>query len=167
MKNNMTTPGLIMALAASAWLVGCRATSEKRGESETAPEGTTALEPAYRGLPKSGPVSFAHHIKPILESKCLPCHSPPYGENGFRLDSREHAFASGANGARIIPGRPDQSLLLSLSTTHAGVAVMPKVGNRVTRTESQLLRQWIIEGAPWPKGRAGDLFPAENWLEKD
>lgn len=155
------------AALAAVLLVGCRSTPHGDEGSETAPEGTTALAPEYRRLPTSGPVSFANQVKPILESKCLPCHSPPYGMNGFRLDSREYAFARGAGGPRIIPGKPDESLLVALSSAHAGVAVMPRVGNRVTKTESLLLRQWILEGAHWPKGSAGDLFPRENWLEKD
>ena len=167
MKNKLITSAKIATLVAAALLVGCRSVPDEDDGSETAPEGTTALAPEYRRLPASGPVSFAHQVKPILESKCLPCHSPPYGMNGFRLDSRGYAFARGAAGARIIPGRPDESLLLALSSAHAGVAVMPKVGNRVTKTESLILRQWILEGAPWPAGRAGDLFPIENWLEKD
>ena len=167
MKHTLITSTCITVLAAAALLAGCRTTPDEDEGSETAREGTTALAPEYRRLPASGPVSFAHQVKPILESKCLPCHSPPYGMNGFRLDSRDYAFARGAAGARIIPGKPDESLLLALSSAHAGVAVMPKVGNRVTKTESLILRQWILEGAHWPAGQAGDLFAIENWLEKD
>lgn len=154
-------------MLAAAFLVGCSSTRSGDDGSETALEGTTALAPEYRRLPASGPVSFEHQVKPVLESKCVPCHSPPYGMNGFRLDNRDYAFARGTAGPRIVPGRPDESLLLALSSVHAGVAVMPKVGNRVTKTESLILRQWILEGAHWPTGRAGDLFPRENWLEQD
>ncbi len=158
---------LVSSAVVATLLISCRSTPDEDAGSETAPEGTTALAPEYRRLPASGKVSFEHQIKPILESKCLPCHSPPYGMNGFRLDNRAHAFARGAAGQRIIPGKPDESLLLALSSAHAGVAVMPKVGNRVTKTESLILRQWILEGAQWPAGKAGDLFPRENWLEKE
>ena len=167
MKNKLFTSAKIAAHVAAALLVGCRSVPDEDDGSETAPEGTTALAPEYRRLPASGPVSFAHQVKPIFESKCLPCHSASYGMGGFRLDSRRHAFANGAAGARIVPGSPDASLLLALSSAHSGMDVMPKVGNRVTKIESLILRQWILEGAPWPLGRAGDLSRSGNWIKTD
>ena len=149
MKNKLITSSAIAALAAAPFLFGCRSVPNEEEGSETAPEGTTALSPEYRRLPASGPVSFTHQVKPILESKCLPCHSASGGVNGFRLDTRTHAFARSAAGARIIPGRPDESLLLALSSAHDGMDVMPRVGNRVTKVEILILRQWILEGALW------------------
>ena len=167
MKSKLITSSAIAALVAVPFLFGCRSVPGEDEGSETAPEGTTALAPEYRRLPASGPVSFAHQVKPILESKCLPCHSASEGGNGFRLDTGSHAFARGAAGARIIPGKPDESLLLALSSAHAGMDVMPRVGNRLTRVEMLILRQWIIEGARWPAGRAGQLSPSDNWLRTD
>lgn len=158
---------LLCCLVMTGLLAGCQSTNDEEQGPETAPEGMTAIPPELRGLPKTGKVSFALQVKPVLESKCLPCHCPPQGMNGFRLDSREHAFASGAAGPRIVPGNPDASLLLAFASTHQNVPVMPRVGNRLTKTESLILRQWIKEGADWPRGRAGDLFARENWLEPE
>lgn len=167
MKNASLTSANIAALFAATFLVGCRSVTDQEEGSETAPEGTTALTPEFRKLPDSGPVSFAHQVKPILESKCLPCHSASDSVNGFRLDSRSHAFVKGAAGARIVSGKPDESLLLALSSAHRGMDVMPKVGNRVTKIESLILRQWILEGASWPSGAAGVLTPSKNWINHD
>ena len=167
MKHAPSISASIAALFAAALLAGCHIVKDKDEGSETAPEGTTALAPEFRRLPKEGPVSFAHQVKPILESKCLACHRTSYGMGGFRLDNRSNAFAKGAAGRRIVPGRPDASLLLALSSAHRGIDVMPKVGNRVTKIENLILRQWILEGAPWPSGRAGDLTPSENWIRSD
>jgi hypothetical protein len=112
-------------------------------------------------------VSFEHQVKPILESKCLACHSEASAPWGFRLETRELAFAPGPSGARIVPGRPDHSLILALASTHKNVAVMPLVGNRLTATESKILRRWIAEGAVWPRGKAGLLKPSDDAIRPE
>lgn len=159
-------------------LPGC--TTPEQG-AETAPEGFTALSPAAVAESRHT-VSFARQVKPILELKCVPCHSGTTAPWGFRLENRDLAFAKGLSGARIIPGRPDQSILLALAGTHKNVAVMPLVGNRLTETETWILRRWIAEGAKWPQGEAGELKPDnatirpenatmreewQKWFEKD
>lgn len=140
-------------------LCGCASQSLHREEgAETAPQGLTALSP--EALNERGrPVSFERQVKPILESKCLACHSGQSAPWSFQLESRELAFAHGLSGPRIVPGRPDQSLILALASTHKNVAVMPLVGNRLTVTESKILRRWVAEGAHWPSGKAGHLQP--------
>ena len=167
MKHAPSTSVNITVLLAAAILVGCRSVNDQDNGSETAPERTTALAPKFRKLPNSGPVSFADQVKPIFESKCLPCHSGSYAMGGFSLDSSTHAFAKGAKGARIVPGQPEASPLLALSSAHHGMDVMPKVGNRVTKFESLILRQWILEGASWPSGASGVLKPREDWINND
>lgn len=104
------------------------------------------------------PVSFVRQVKPILESRCVACHSGP-APRGFSLESKALAFAPGARGARILSGQPEQSLLLVFSSTLGNVAVMPLVGDKLNAAESRTLRQWIEEGAEWPDGEYGLLKP--------
>ena len=105
-------------------------------------------------------MDFARQVKPILESKCLACHSGDSAPWGFSLESKALAFKPGTSGPRIIPGKPDQSLLLALSSTHKNVPVMPLTADHLTDTQSLVLRKWILEGAAWPEGKAGQLKPA-------
>lgn len=130
---------------------------------ETAPEGLTPLSPAALAGEHRN-VDFQTMVKPVLENKCLPCHSGGAASGNFRLDTREGAFARGPGGPRIVPGRPDESIILAFASTHKNMAVMPVVGNRLTPTESRILRRWIMEGAPWPVGAAGHLKPASDAL---
>lgn len=145
-------------------LSGCSATMSERG-AETAPEGLSTL-PSEAGDPHKR-VDFQTEIRPILESKCVPCHSGAAAPLGFRLDSRSGAFAAGAGGARIIPGHPEKSLLLAISSTHKNVAVMPVVGNRLTSRESERLARWIAEGASWPSGKEGQLSAVEHEMKSE
>lgn len=134
--------------------------------AETAPEGLTALSPAAVAESAQG-VGFERHVRPVLESKCLACHGGQQAAGNYSLASRSLAFAPGPGGPRLVPGRPDQSLLVAFASTHRNVAAMPLVGNRLTATESRILRRWIAEGAAWPPGRAGMLKPAAGNLRPE
>lgn len=145
--------------AGLALLSGCslKPGEQERG-AETAPEGLTSLSAAAM-KEDAGPVNFHTIVKPILENKCVACHHGENAAGGFRLDSKERALARGPGGPRIVPGNPDASLVLDFTGTHRTPAIMPVVGDRLTATESKLLRRWIREGATWPAGMAGHLKP--------
>jgi hypothetical protein len=156
-----------LALAAVFVFSGCvhPGVEADRGP-ETAPEGLTALTEASRAT-IGQKVSFGKQIKPILESKCLACHSGSSAPWSYSLESKENAFAPGVAGPRIIPGEPDRSIIVSFASTHKNVAAMPIVGNRLTETESRILRRWIAEGAYWPEGRGGMLKPGSDALRPE
>ncbi len=164
-----TVHGIFPALIATITLLasGCAlAPHEHEKGPETAPEGLTVLSPAAV-KESSREIHFDRQIKPILESKCLACHSGESAPWSYSLESRKLAFAPGASGPRILPGKPDQSLIIAFASTHKNVAAMPLVGNRLTETESRILRRWVAEGADWPAGRAGMLKPSFEGLHPD
>lgn len=117
-------------------------------------------EPGTKPAGAAGTVSFTHEVKPVLEAKCLACHSGASAPWGFRLESKGFAFAKGLSGARIVPGAPEQSLILQVATVHHDYAAMPLNGAPLTPAEMGMLRRWISEGADWPDGRGGMLKPA-------
>jgi hypothetical protein len=157
------------ALALSSALALCSCVHpriERDLGPETAPGGLTALNETNRA-PNGQKISFNRQIKPILESKCLACHSGSSAPWGYSLESKELAFAPGTAGPRIIPGEPNRSILIAFASTHKNVAAMPLVGNRLTETESKVLRRWIIEGAHWPMGESGMLKPGSDALRPE
>lgn len=98
-------------------------------------------------------VDFQRQVRPILSNACFHCHGPDAKTRmaGLRLDTREGAFSARKNGAAVVPGNPDASLLMQ-RVTHANTALrMPPVHTKKTLTEEQqrTLRQWIAEGAAW------------------
>ncbi len=146
----------ILSLAGVLILGACVSAPEPAGESETAPEGLTVLDAAALSM-NDGPVGFERQVKPILESKCFACHRGDTAPAGFRMESRAFAMTRGESVQRIVPGKPEESRFLALAITHRHLGSMPPVGNRLTPGESKILRQWVIEGAKWPEGKAGQL----------
>ncbi len=113
-------------------------------------------------------ISFNEHIQPILSESCYHCHGPDSGsrEPGgklsgnkgqpFRLDLEEFAFEERENGKpAIIPGDPDNSLLVQLMESTDPEQVMPihpsrsPHGSILTPEKIALVRRWVKEGAKY------------------
>src|SRR4051812_29901588 len=56
---------------------------------------------------------FEKSVRPVLADQCLKCHGPQKQKGGLRLDSRATALSGGDSGPAIVPGKPDESLLLT------------------------------------------------------
>src|SRR5262245_14180253 len=99
-------------------------------------------------------VDFNRDIRPILSDKCLVCHGPDATAKKIklRLDSEAAATAELGGGRRaIVPGQPDKSELVS-RVTHADEDMrMPPTGSgrALTKSEIDLLTEWIRQGAKW------------------
>ena len=62
---------------------------------------------------------FETHVRPLLIEHCQRCHGPKKQEAGLRLDSRQAVLTGGDNGPAIVPGKPDESLLIG-AVRHTG-----------------------------------------------
>lgn len=104
--------------------------------------------------PAAEPVDFKLQVKPILESACVACHGPEKAKAGLRLDTRTGAVKGGDNGPALVPGNPDQSPLFTSTILPAdNEAVMPPPqADRLTREQTDVLKAWIEQAAPWPDG---------------
>src|SRR6266404_7640884 len=55
---------------------------------------------------------FEIRIRPLLAENCFKCHGEEKQEENLRLDSRASALAGGDRGPAVVPGKPDESLLI-------------------------------------------------------
>src|SRR5438093_10588409 len=56
---------------------------------------------------------FEKHVRPVLAERCYECHSAAKKlKGGLALDTHEGAFKGGELGPVIIPGKPNESLLI-------------------------------------------------------
>src|SRR4051812_20221613 len=101
----------------------------------------------------SGSIDFQRQVRPILSDNCFLCHGPDKGTRmvDLRLDIQEGAFAARKNGTPIVPGKPDESLLIKRIYSDSPAFRMPPVFSHKTLTQEQkdTLRRWIEQGAQW------------------
>ena len=67
------------------------------------------------------------------------------------VDARR-ALAGGESGAAIVPGKPDESLLIEYVS--GSEPQMPKDAQALSADEVAALRRWVAAGASWPDGPA-------------
>jgi ankyrin repeat protein len=102
-------------------------------------------------------IDFAHDVQPLLRANCYGCHSATLSSGNFRLDRRRDSMPNrvGANNARIVPGKSDESRLYQrISGTQAGLQ-MPPTG-ALKPEEIRTIKDWIDQGADWPDSLAGE-----------
>ena len=90
---------------------------------------------------------FEKRVRPLLAKNCYSCHGATQQLSSLRVDSREAMLKGGDRGPALIPGNPDDSLLIN-SVRHQDLK-MP-LGGRLSNPEIDQLETWIRLGAPWP-----------------
>ncbi|MCA9089725.1 MAG: PSD1 domain-containing protein [Planctomycetaceae bacterium] len=99
---------------------------------------------------------FENEIRPLLISRCVSCHGPKKSESSLRLDQLPLMMRGGDSGPAIVPGHPDESLIIQ-AVRHQDGYEMPPNGKLEDR-EIASLAKWVQQGAVWPDGMklAGD-----------
>jgi mono/diheme cytochrome c family protein len=106
--------------------------------------------------PAATKVDFDREIRPLFSDRCFHCHGPDAEgrKGGFRLDQEKSAMGMADSGEHpIVPGRPESSELIRRITSDDVSERMPpkNSGKTLSKTEIELLRRWIAEGAEWQK----------------
>ena len=100
-------------------------------------------------------VDFAKEIKPVLEQNCTKCHGEEQKKGGLRLHTKADALKGGDNGVVLVAGQPDKSPLYTatiLPDEHDNVMPPRPKNPRLSKAQTDLLKDWIAQGATWPDG---------------
>jgi mono/diheme cytochrome c family protein len=92
---------------------------------------------------------FEKSIRPVLAANCQDCHGPQKQQGGLRLDSREALLAGGDSGPAVVPGKPEESLLVKAVHYDDANRQMPPKG-QLRSEDIAALTTWVKLGAPWP-----------------
>ncbi len=95
---------------------------------------------------------FEAKVRPVLVANCMTCHGPEKQKSGLRVDSREALLKGGENGPAVVPGKPDESLLVA-AVRHDGDIKMPPKNTLPPEVVGDLER-WVKQGAQWPQSSA-------------
>ena len=107
-------------------------------------------------------VVFLRDIRPILQESCTSCHGIQKQMAGLRLDSRAFALAGGESGAVIQPGDSDASVLFQRVAGIGDQPQMPMGEEPLELSQIELLRNWIDQGAYWPKELSAEAVVSQR-----
>ena len=97
-------------------------------------------------------VDFNLDIRPILTGKCTVCHGGVKRKSGLSFLTRVDALAKLKSGERaIVPGQADQSEMIRRITSTDSAQRMPPEGKPLSPLQIEKLKQWIGDGAVYPK----------------
>ena len=85
-------------------------------------------------------------IKPFLAENCYRCHGPEKQKGKLRLDARDHLLKGGESGLAVVPGNPEESLLIK-AVRYDDLEMPPR--GRLPEKHIELLVKWIRIGAPF------------------
>jgi WD40 repeat protein len=102
---------------------------------------------AVVALDRKDAVSYEKEVLPILEAKCLACHSGNVRRNGYDMATHEGLLKGGKTGVAILPGKSADSLFVKLSGRTQKPTMPPKDEEPLTPKELALLKLWIDQGA--------------------
>ncbi|MDQ1471927.1 MAG: hypothetical protein QOJ99_3407 [Bryobacterales bacterium] len=111
----------------------------------------------FGATPEAGEF-FEASVRPLLVSRCHACHGET-AAGGLRLDSVQGVLKGGKSGPAIVPGKPEESLLIqAVAQTHPRLKMPPN--GKLDAQEVANLDKWIRDGAVWPES------PREFFLSK-
>lgn len=91
---------------------------------------------------------FEKKIRPLLIQRCDECHSTQKADESghLALDNRASLLAGGTRGPVLVPGKPDESLLIKAVRYLDPQLQMPPDG-KLADAEIELLSKWVREGS--------------------
>lgn len=121
------------------------------------------LSLALVAAPAASAVDFETEIRPLLETRCLHCHTDANKLGELSLETLDAARQGGAGGPAIVPGQPDRSSLyarMRLAPEEPGS--MPPGGPQIAADGLAKIHAWILEGAAWPGALGRGTAPADR-----
>ena len=83
----------------------------------------------------------------VLKAECFACHNQEKKKGGLVLTSRERLLEGGDDGAVVLPGKPEASLLAKALGKDADPHMPPK--KQLTDEQIKIIRDWIKGGLVW------------------
>ncbi|MBM3851049.1 MAG: hypothetical protein FJ396_12870 [Verrucomicrobia bacterium] len=111
-------------------------------------------------------VDFVKEVKPIFEVHCVACHKEGHAKGDLRMDSKAEFFAS----KTVVPGDAEASTVYTttiLPADHDDLMPPANKGGPLAKAKTDLIRDWIDQGAEWPDGVTLSQKEAASLLTRD
>lgn len=106
---------------------------------------------------------YQSHVRHVLKERCYACHGALKQEGGLRLDTVALMLKGGDNGAVVVPGDPQASILIQRVASGDDAVRMPPEGERLKPEEMLAIQNWIQSGAAAPAGDSPEVDPRTHW----
>ncbi|WP_431129203.1 c-type cytochrome domain-containing protein [Flagellimonas flava] len=89
-------------------------------------------------------------VHPIINNKCVSCHSPKKSKGGLKLHTLEDLLRGGENGETIVTNNPQESPLYSrlILPMDDEDHMPPKEKTQLSKEEIAIIKTWISHGNP-------------------
>ena len=134
--------GLLSACGTQSTQAPASSPTQAPASTSTNTAGAPTDAPTTASAATTG-ISFANDVLPILQSRCVNCHGGNQTQKGLALKSYDSVMAGSENGAVVIPGDANNSLLVQMIQN----GKMPKRGPKLTPSQLQVIVDWINQGA--------------------
>lgn len=118
---------------------------------------TAHAAPAGKAITPEQREFFENKIRPVLVKECYDCHSEERGKNKGELtvDTRDGIRAGGDRGPAVVPGKPEESILIN-AIRQVGQLRMPPDSRGGILPDDVIadFEKWVKEGAPDPRDSA-------------
>ena len=118
-----------------------------------------------RSVPPEAP-DYARQIAPILTKYCVGCHGPQEASGELRLDSPAAIKKGAESGPVVTPPSLGKSPLITVLEEDADPRMPPEDSPQPAEHERELLRRWVLAGAPTGRGDAPRSLPPLRRLPK-
>ncbi|MBI1247881.1 DUF1549 domain-containing protein [bacterium] len=106
---------------------------------------------------------FETKVRPLLAENCFSCHGAKEQKSDLRMDRRQHFFKGGSEGPIVVPGKPEESELIS-AVKYEGYEMPPKAP--LADDQIAILETWVRQGAYWPENE-GNLREEDGPFTKE
>jgi len=126
--------------------------------------------PMHAGDLDAGTVEFFEaKVRPLLVAHCYECHSEEASklenlQGGLRLDNRAGVQQGGESGPIVVPGKPNESVLIN-SIRYADKALQMPPKEPLSAEQVAVLEKWVTLGAPDPREGSATVTSAKRGID--
>ncbi len=112
---------------------------------------------------------FESKVRPLLVAHCYECHSEEASkaenlQGGLRLDNRAGVQQGGESGPIVVPGKPNESVLIR-SIRYADKALQMPPKEPLSADQVAILEKWVTMGAPDPREGSATVATAKHGID--
>ncbi|MDX1929603.1 MAG: PSD1 and planctomycete cytochrome C domain-containing protein [Pirellulaceae bacterium] len=112
---------------------------------------------------------FESKVRPLLIAHCYECHSEDAAkaenlQGGLRLDNRAGVQQGGESGPIVVPGKPEDSVLIK-SVRYADKTLQMPPKEPLSADQVAILEKWVAMGTPDPRDGSAEIASMKRGID--